>query len=112
MQPVQHGTAQLAIRDQPLGGFIRGGFPFGALFIAGSNRFQSLLLYRLERFAVLFAAFLVWAIMAFRAARRREPTSRTDSRSSATITTVVVGLMAYGLFAVFLHPWLIGVPVM
>ncbi|CUR48148.1 NnrU family protein [Alloalcanivorax xenomutans] len=61
---------------------------------------------------VLFAAFLVWAILAFRAARRREPASRTGGRSSATITTVVVGLVAYGLFAVFLHPWLIGVPVM
>lgn len=61
---------------------------------------------------ILFVAFLVWAILAFRAARRREPAAGGGGRGAATLITVVLGLVLYGLFAGVLHAWLIGVPVM
>ncbi|MBF5058025.1 membrane protein [Alcanivorax sp. 521-1] len=61
---------------------------------------------------ILFVAFLVWAILAFRAARRREPAAGGGGRGAATVITVVLGLVLYGLFAGVLHAWLIGVPVM
>ena len=61
---------------------------------------------------VLFASFLAWAILCFRAARRRDvaegiiyPTGTT----SATVTTVVAGLAGWAVFAFVLHGWLIGV---
>lgn len=62
---------------------------------------------------VFFGAFLVWAILAFRNARRRDravPPAAVPSRSSATLLTVVIGLVAYGLFAFVLHRWVTGVP--
>ena len=61
---------------------------------------------------ILFVAFLVWAILAFRAARRREPAAGGGDRGAATLITMVLGLVLYGLFAGVLHAWLIGVPVM
>tara|TARA_B100000614_G_scaffold194058_1_gene175236 strand:- start:2553 stop:3119 length:567 start_codon:yes stop_codon:yes gene_type:complete len=61
---------------------------------------------------ILFVAFLVWAVLAFRAARRREPAAGGGDRGAATLITMVLGLVLYGLFAGVLHAWLIGVPVM
>lgn len=61
---------------------------------------------------ILFVAFLVWAILAFRTARRREPAAGGGGRGAATLITVVLGLVVYGLFVGVLHAWLIGVPVM
>lgn len=60
---------------------------------------------------VLFGAFLVWAIFDFRSARRRSGVEMAAPSASGTVTTVVVGLVAYLLFAFYLHIWLIGVPV-
>ncbi|MBF1802466.1 NnrU family protein [Alloalcanivorax profundimaris] len=61
---------------------------------------------------ILFVAFLIWAVLAFRAARRREPAAGGGGRGAATLITMVLGLVLYGLFAGVLHAWLIGVPVM
>ncbi|NWN83434.1 MAG: NnrU family protein [Halomonas sp.] len=61
---------------------------------------------------VLFGAFLVWAIFDFRAARRRPPVEMANPSMAGTVTTVGVGLVAYLLFAFYLHVRLIGVPVM
>jgi uncharacterized membrane protein len=61
---------------------------------------------------LLFGAFLVWAIVDFRTSRRRD--QATGVRYPAGTLTrdaiaVVVGLLVWGLFASFLHEWLIGV---
>lgn len=61
---------------------------------------------------VLFGSFLVWAVLDYRAARRRErtlATVMTQGPMSRTILTVVVGVVAWALFAMWAHRVLIGV---
>lgn len=63
---------------------------------------------------VLFGAFLAWSVLDYRSARRRDEaagTSYAAGTSGATATTVVIGLVAWALFAFWAHRWLIGVPV-
>ena len=62
---------------------------------------------------ILFGALLVWAVLVFRAARRRDRASgRRDARGSWPMTAVaaVAGAAAWAVFARYLHPMLIGVP--
>lgn len=61
---------------------------------------------------LLFGGFLVWAVLAFRAAKQRDRAAGTSyggSTLSATLLTVVVGVVAWLVFALWLHGWLIGV---
>ena len=61
---------------------------------------------------VLFGAFLVWAVLNFSAARRRDRRANTvyaRGKTRATVTTVVVGVAAWALFAFWLHGLLMGV---
>ena len=61
---------------------------------------------------LLFGAFLAWAVAALRAARGRDRVSGTvypAGTAAGTATTVVVGIVAYGVFAFWLHALLIGV---
>ena len=61
---------------------------------------------------LLFGGFLVWAIVLFAASRRRDRREHTvDARGSAgaTAITVVVGVLAWVVFALWLHRVLIGV---
>ena len=61
---------------------------------------------------VLFGAFLVWAVFDFRAARRRDREGNVQyaaGTAKGTAIAVVVGLVAYGVFAAWLHAVLIGV---
>lgn len=61
---------------------------------------------------VLFGSFLVWAIWNFAASRRRDRltgVTYAPGKGTATALTVVVGVGAWLLFALFLHGWLIGV---
>jgi uncharacterized membrane protein len=61
---------------------------------------------------VLFGAFLVWAVFDFRAARRRDRVENVQyaaATAKGTTIAVVVGLVAYVVFAVWLHGPLIGV---
>ena len=63
---------------------------------------------------IFFAAFLVWAILAFKTAKKRDrltPPAPVNTSKMATIVTVLIGLVAYVLFAFYLHTALIGVPV-
>lgn len=61
---------------------------------------------------LLFGGFLAWAVLDFRAARRRDRAAGTvyppgsPARSAAT---VVVGIAAWAVFAFWLHRVLIGV---
>jgi uncharacterized membrane protein len=61
---------------------------------------------------LLFGAFLVWAVVYFASARRRDRTAgiRYPTGTAARdAVTVVVGIIAWAVFAFLLHGWLIGV---
>ncbi len=63
---------------------------------------------------VLFGSFLAWAVACFIAARKRDRAAGTvyaAGKTVPTIITAVIGLIAYVGFVVYLHKWLIGVPV-
>lgn len=63
---------------------------------------------------IFFTAFLVWAILAFKTAKKRDrltPPAPVATTKMATIATVLIGLVAYIIFAFYLHAVLIGVPV-
>ena len=63
---------------------------------------------------LLFGSFLAWAVSCFIAARKRDRAAGTvypAGKAVPTVITVVIGLIVYGGFAVYLHQWLIGVPV-
>lgn len=58
---------------------------------------------------LLFGSILVWAVFSFRAARRREPATRSPASLASTLMTVFVGASAWAGFALFLHARWIGV---
>jgi len=61
---------------------------------------------------LLFGSFLLWAVLAFRAARQRDrlsPPAPVQTRASATVLTVLIGLAAWAGFAFWGHQALIGV---
>lgn len=61
---------------------------------------------------VLFGSFLVWAAFSFSAARRRDRVAGTvypAGTASGTAITVVVGIVAWALFAFWAHGLLFGV---
>lgn len=59
---------------------------------------------------LLFGGFLVWAVLCFRAARRREPVATAQASSAvATSLTVAIGVAAWAVFAMWAHAALIGV---
>ena len=60
---------------------------------------------------LLFGAFLVWAVVCFRSARRRDrATGITYPTGTAgrDAVTAIVGIIAWAVFAFLLHGWLIG----
>lgn len=62
---------------------------------------------------IFFGAFLIWAVLDFRAAKQRDraqPPVPEPTSSVATAGTVVGGLVATLVFAVYLHVWVAGVP--
>ena len=61
---------------------------------------------------LLFGAFLLWAVAAFVTARRRDRASGTHpaaGRLSGDLTVFALGTLAWALFAMRGHAWLIGV---
>ncbi|MDP3652217.1 MAG: NnrU family protein [Rhodoferax sp.] len=61
---------------------------------------------------LLFGAFLAWSVLCFVAARRRDRVLGTvyaPGNTIATVVTVVVGVLAWALFALVLHGLLIGI---
>ena len=62
---------------------------------------------------VLFGAFLAWAVADYVAARRRDRRDGVERTASGglgpSVATVAVGLVAWVLFAGWLHRWLVGV---
>ena len=62
--------------------------------------------------ALLFGGFLLWAVLCFRAARARDRAAGTVYAPGAlvpTLLTVVVGTVAWAVFAFWAHGALIGV---
>jgi uncharacterized membrane protein len=60
---------------------------------------------------VLFGPFLVWAILSFRAARRRDAAAGTvypEGTLGRTFAAVAAGVLVWALFAFSLHARLIG----
>ena len=63
---------------------------------------------------VLFGSFLIWAVLCFIAARKRDRAAAAvypAGKAAPTVMTIVIGLAVYVVFALYLHKWLIGVPV-
>jgi uncharacterized membrane protein len=61
---------------------------------------------------VLFGAFLVWAVLDFRSARRRDRdvgATYPAGTARGTTITIVVALVLYVVFLFWAHAWLIGV---
>jgi uncharacterized membrane protein len=61
---------------------------------------------------LLFGAFLLWAMLSFRAARQRDRAQNTvyaPANAIGTSMTVAAGLVAWSVFALLLHGPLIGV---
>jgi uncharacterized membrane protein len=61
---------------------------------------------------LLFGGFLVWAVLSFRAARARDRAEGTvypAGTLAGTAVTVVVGVVAWAVFAMWAHAALIGV---
>jgi uncharacterized membrane protein len=61
---------------------------------------------------ILFGGFLLWAVLAFRAARQRDRAAGTvypAGTLGGTLATVGVGFAAWAAFALWLHGVLIGV---
>ena len=61
---------------------------------------------------VLFGAFLAWSVASFLGARRRDRAAGVVYAAGPVVrdvTAVVVGALAWAVFAFWLHGWLIGV---
>ena len=61
---------------------------------------------------VLFGAFLLWAVIDFVSARRRDRLAGVTypaGTAKGDVITVVAGIVGWALFAFVLHAWLIGV---
>lgn len=61
---------------------------------------------------ILFGAFLAWSVASFLAARRRDRAAGVVYPAGPIVrdvTAVVVGALAWVVFAFWLHGWLIGV---
>lgn len=60
---------------------------------------------------VLFGSFLLWAVLDFASSRRREQGRATVTQANTvrTAITVVIGLVAWAVFAFWLHERWIGV---
>ncbi|MEO7067630.1 MAG: NnrU family protein [Rhodanobacter sp.] len=61
---------------------------------------------------VLFGAFLLWAVVLFIVSRRRDRRAGTvyaNGTLSGDVMVIVIGALAWIVFAFWLHLWLIGV---
>ena len=61
---------------------------------------------------LLFGGFLLWAVLGFTAARRRDRAAGTvyaPATARGTAIAVMAGLVAFAVFAFWLHGWLFGV---
>ena len=77
-----------------------------------ANRARSLLADNAIATAALFGAFLLWAVLDFRAARQRDRAQNSvyaPATAAGTGIAVVLGLVAWAVFAFWAHAMLIGI---
>lgn len=61
---------------------------------------------------LLFSSFLVFSLFAMFSINKRGSAKQKESYGfKRDVLVVIAGLLAYGVFMVFLHPWLIGVAI-
>ena len=87
---------------------------FGHPMVAGVKvwAFAHLLANGMLADVVLFGSFMVWAIVDYRAARRRDRATGVvypPGALSRDLVAVVIGTAAWVVFAFWLHQWLFGV---
>lgn len=58
---------------------------------------------------VLFGSLLLWSVLSLRAALRRQPPSGAKASIGRTLLAVVIGVVAWAVFAFYLHARWIGV---
>lgn len=61
---------------------------------------------------ILFGSFLIWAVLDYRASKRRDKATGNKYLSvgiSRDIIAVTVGVISWAIFALILHKWLMGV---
>ena len=61
---------------------------------------------------ILFGSFLLWSVLDYRTSRRRDRLAGTVYSSTGVkndILSMIIGILAWVLFAAVLHRWLIGV---
>jgi uncharacterized membrane protein len=61
---------------------------------------------------ILFGSFLAWSVVCFSASRRRDRTQAITypaGTTGATVITVVLGVVAWAIFAMVLHGLLMGI---
>jgi len=61
---------------------------------------------------LLFGSFLIWGVLDFSSARRRDRAAGTvypDGTLNRDVTAVVLGLIAWAIFAFYLHGWLFNI---
>ncbi|MCH8857892.1 MAG: protein NrnU, partial [Proteobacteria bacterium] len=58
---------------------------------------------------MLFGSFLVWAILVFRAARRRPAPPAAPGTAAGTAATVVLGVALWAFFAFWAHAAWLGI---
>jgi uncharacterized membrane protein len=66
---------------------------------------------------LLFGSILIWAVLARIGAKRRDVAAQHGGTAPPAglrndVLALAIGTVAYGIFVVWLHPWLIGVPVL
>ncbi|MET0745904.1 MAG: NnrU family protein, partial [Microvirga sp.] len=67
---------------------------------------------------LLFGSLLAWAVLARISAKRRDEAAQhlapvaSGHETRNDVMAVAVGAIAYGIFVTWLHPLLIGVPVL
>jgi uncharacterized membrane protein len=74
--------------------------------------FGHLLATGMLRDVVLFGAFLLWAAVLFVVSRRRDRRTGTvypGGTLGGDVATVIIGVVAWAIFMLWLHLWLIGV---
>lgn len=59
--------------------------------------------------AMLFGSFLIWAVLVFRAARRRPAPATPPGTVAGTLATVVIGVVLWAVFAFWAHAAWLGI---
>ncbi len=60
---------------------------------------------------LLFAGFLAWSLIDLMSAKQRPNSDSSAAKAWPDLAALIIGFGVTGIFAAFMHQWLIGVPV-